>query len=303
MARNRNKLRDIANWSNAWTFDRVQNMIELLAVNSFIYENAPDTFNPYFFERKLFYDGFAWLFKDGDMILGLGGSRKDYDVYGWPTSGKAIGFHGYNFNVTPDNGVCCYDLSKRGLSTYGLLMDYIPRLTDLYRTMDVNIHAQKTPVIVVTDKENELTVRNAVDQIDSNMSVIVGVEGILDMKQFDVLNTNAPYVVDKLQIQSHQYWNDIFTILGIENGDKDKKERMVVDEVNSNTQPIEIYRNARLQPRERMLERFNKLAGTNIQVRFNSEILSSITNADEYYISGQPERSKGGSDDVPSKDE
>lgn len=305
MARNRNKERDIARALNVYTFDRIFASIELLAINCFRYNGLPDTFNQQFFERKLFLDGFAWMFKDTftEDVMGLGGSRKEWDVYGYPTSGRAVGFHGMNFDVTPENGVGVFDTVDKNIHTYEMIIDFIPRLANCYRTIDVNLHSMKTPVIILTDKENYLTVSNAYQQIDDNMNVIIGVDGILDMKNFQALNTGAEYVADKVHMEIHQIWNDIYTILGIENSDQDKKERKVVDEVQSNLQVVEMYRNARLKPRELACEKFSEILGTEVTVEFNSDIQSIITNADDFYsmqnsFMGGQDQEKEGDEDV-----
>ena len=53
-----------------------------------------------------------------------------------------------------------------------------------------------------------------------------------NVKNFDnykVLNTQAPYVVDKLTLYKHDLWNEVMTFLGVNNANQDKKERLMTE--------------------------------------------------------------------------
>ena len=142
---------------------------------------------------------------------------------------------------------------------------YAIRLTEISRTIDVNINAQKTPVLIKCSDKQKLVLKNAYKQWDGNSPVIFA-DKSLDMATFNVLKTDAPIVFDKLQIQKNMLWNEIMTVLGINNANMDKKERLVDDEVRANNEQVEICADVMLKSRELAVEQINNLFGLNIKV-------------------------------------
>lgn len=80
-----------------------------------------------------------------------------------------------------------------------------------------------------------------------------------DKNNMGVFQTGAPYVVDRLQLQKNQLWRECMTLLGIENTNMDKKERMVVDEVNGNNDQVQAGMENRLKVREQACEEINRM--------------------------------------------
>ena len=58
------------------------------------------------------------------------------------------------------------------------------------------------------------------------------------------------------------------TLLGIENANMDKKERLVSDEVNANNQQVIASRNIWLSERKKAIEELNKKFNLNASVEF-----------------------------------
>lgn len=61
---------------------------------------------------------------------------------------------------------------------------------------------------------------------------------------------------------------ECMTLLGIENANMDKKERLVSDEVNANNQQVIASRNIWLSERKKAIEELNKKFGLNASVEF-----------------------------------
>ena len=67
-------------------------------------------------------------------------------------------------------------------------------------------------------------------------------------------------------------WNDCMTLLGIQNTNSDKRERMVVDEVNANDGQVKAARNVALMVRQEAANQINRMyPGLNVQVDWNEE--------------------------------
>ena len=110
-----------------------------------------------------------------------------------------------------------------------------------------------------------------------------------DKKQLgsDVLrsiNTNAPFVADKIMDYKKEIWNEALTFLGINNIMVDKKERLITDEANSNNELINLNLQSYLAPRQEACRQFNEkfgFTGTDkeINVRVRSDLHNIIKNA------------------------
>lgn len=81
------------------------------------------------------------------------------------------------------------------------------------------------------------------------------------------ISSGAPYIVDKLEQDRQKVENDILTMLGVNNvGIGEKKEHLIVDEVNANNQDIEEQDNAYQSQLEDDFDRVNRVFKKSIKV-------------------------------------
>ena len=80
-----------------------------------------------------------------------------------------------------------------------------------------------------------------------------------------VLPTQAPYLVDQLQTQKQEMERELLTFLGI-NNTLEKKERLIVDETNSNNQFIKMASDIGFKQRQLACEQMNQMFGLNVRV-------------------------------------
>ena len=83
----------------------------------------------------------------------------------------------------------------------------------------------------------------------------------------DTLTTNAPIVFPQLQTQKHMILNEVFTALGINNANMDKRERMVANEVEANNEQVKACEDVMLKARQQACKEINRIFGTNISVK------------------------------------
>ena len=144
--------------------------------------------------------------------------------------------------------------------------------------MDVNLFQQNLHSILLCDEKERLTIRNIIQQIREFKYVILGRKG-LSMSSIDILTGNVPYLIDKLQDQKRELLNELLTFLGINNANTDKKERLIVDEVNANNDFILVNLDHMFDERQRAVEEINKKFGLNITVEkrgINGDIYNYI---------------------------
>lgn len=260
--------KDRAFWESAWTnnatFMQYYNRLTELSISMFEWKNLPPTIDPRFMELTLFADGQAVFFKD--EVLGylclqniLGG---EFDVYRVPIKRRAYAVNGYQKDLNRDDSVIIFNNYLHTNSMLDVRM-FAKRLYNLDRAIDVNANAQKTPILIQCDETQRLTMLNVYKQYQGNEPVIFGDKN-LNTNGVKVLQTNAPYVCDKLYQLKTQIWNEALTYLGISNINVQKKERLITDEVTRNQGGTIASRYSRLESRREACKKINDMFGLNI---------------------------------------
>lgn len=270
----RNK-KDINFWESALMNNRTYlyyyNRLTELAISMFEWKNLPASVDERFLELTLFSDGVAIFFKDeilGELALQTT-TRGKLNVYRIPTERRAYASNGYNQDLNENNSVLIYNNYLHNNSMWDIEM-YAKRLYNLDRIIDVNVNAQKTPVLLQCDEQERLTMKNLYMQYEGNMPFIFGSKN-LNAKGITVLKTDAPYIADKIYQLKTQIWNEALTYLGISNTNVTKKERMVSDEVIRNQGGVIASRYSRLQERRNAVEKINTMFDLNIEVNYRQD--------------------------------
>lgn len=263
-------------WESAWlnnrTYIHYYNRLTELAISMFEWKNLPDSIDPRFLELVLFSDGMAVFFKD--EVLGylalqtmIGGNL---DVYRIPKIRRAYAANRYTRSLDEKDSVIIFNnmLHTNCLTDVEL---FARRLYECDRTIDVNIKAQKTPVMIACDENQRLTMKNLYQQYDGNEPFIFGGKD-MDIKKIQAIVTGAPYVADKVMQTKFQIWNEAMTYLGISNVNMHKKERLLNDEVTRNMGSTVASRYTRLEMRKQACKKINEMFGLNIDVDYREDI-------------------------------
>lgn len=248
------------------------NRLKDLAISRFKWNDIPDTMDARFLELALYEQGFAVGFEDEVMgILGLqviiGGQLT---VYNEPIQRTAYANNGYQKTLSPKDSVICWNNRLRQPSCK-VINYYAYKLYELDRTIDVNIRAQRTPVLVKATENQRLTMKNLYAQYDGFEPFIFGTDN-LDINNIQAIKTDAPFVADKIQTQKEKIFNECLTYLGIANVSVSKKERLISDEVERGMGGTYASRNSALSMRQDFCDKMNDMFGLNMSVEFNEEI-------------------------------
>lgn len=272
MGRRKTNFEDSA-WMNNGTYMQYFNRLTELSVSMFEWENVPEEIDVRFLELTLFQDGKAVFFRDEDMDEYLAlkcAVNGGFNVYGIPVNRRAYSpTNGYQKQLTEKDSVIIWNnyLHKNSILE---VKNFARRLYNLDRIIDVNANAQKTPVLVLAEPEQRLTMLNLYKEMDGNAPVIFGDKN-LDLQNIRAINTEAPYIADKLYQLKTQIWNEALTYLGISNTNITKKERMITDEVVRNMGGVIASRYSRLDSRRKAVEEINKMFGLNIEVNYKED--------------------------------
>lgn len=216
---------------NNATYQQYYNRLTELSTVMFEWKNLPPTIDPRFLELTLFAKGMAVFFKDEELgylalPVAINGT---WNVYNIPKGRRAYATNGYQNNLNETNSVIIFNNYTHTNSMLDVEM-FSRRLYNMDRAIDININAQKTPVLIQCTEQQRLTMLNLYQKYDGNEPFIFG-DSNLDLTGFKVLKTDAPFVADKIRQEKTQTWNEALTYLGISNTNVTKKERLISDEV------------------------------------------------------------------------
>lgn len=267
-------MKSFAKQLNDLTFTDYYYRLMLLAKSVFKWNNLPNGMNEKWIENFLFRYGECVFYNDpkrGLMVAqcNTSGNLNNYEE---PTLINPVGLDINCTSLTPGKDCVLIRNNDERLPTRFPVELFAYRLAEISRTIDVNINAQKTPVLVVTTEKQKLTLKNIYSQWNGYEPVIYGDKNLDTPELLRVLKTDAPVVFPELQVQKQTIWNECLTFLGINNANTEKRERLITDEVKANNNHIDLSADCLLKSRERACEEINKLFGTEISVELREGV-------------------------------
>lgn len=282
-----------AKYFTSVTYSTWFNRLYNIAISRFEWVNLPDTCNEKFIEQVLFFNGFMVGYKDtalNSFLIMPCTNNSVLDIFGYPAKVNAYGYNGYMAqNLTPYTITLGQELTRADAAllyaNYSRCPDlpavlyFARKLTKIDRTIDVNINVQKTPYIISCGENQRLSVANMFNKVDNFEPAIITTKfyGLNGEKPINVMDLKPPFVADKMQTLKRQVYQEALTYLGIEANTSEKAERQVTEELTANMGETESMRQSPLASRKQFCKEFNKIYGTNIDVKFRSDLqLSQI---------------------------
>lgn len=263
-----------------WYFD-----IQQLYSSVFAYSGMPLIVDMAQVEQWLMYRGSVAFFIDeliGPLILPYT-TQGSLNQYGNPTTIRAYGMNGYQIYLNPDQYVIIYDNNMK-ISNINALRQYAIRLSQTDKVIDVNIAAQKTPILLTAQNEGQLnSLKLAYRKMATGQPVIAEIGNTVNAG-VNALNTGAPMVFNELQNYKLNLLSEVLTFCGIPNRGDPKRERLITTEVSAINGHVVHERTNRLQTRQRAIDEINfkfGAYGVNLTVDF-ANVDYNIGLNDEY---------------------
>lgn len=239
--------------------------LEDLVLSRFNWINLPDEVDERYLEYSLLYKRNFVLFKPWytSGVLGMPGTPIGRNnASGNPKRMLCQGETGYKHRTTIGvDGIVIHDSLSRISKVYSLEM-YARKLAKFDQTIMINLEAQKTPIIVTCEEQYKESLLSVIQEYNTGAPIIFGVDELSDLLAdgaFKALKTDAPYIIDKAMVDKQKTIYEIFTSVGIDNSNQDKKERLVESETSANDDSITGSRLAFLKPRRQGCADYNKL--------------------------------------------
>ena len=272
---------------NNRTFNDYLDRMRKICLSMFEWVNLPDSMNARFLEQCLYYQGQAALLYDKDYgYLNTMASDGGYiNIYGLPTE---IMCYSYRFNqrrslYTVDTGEekdkeCILVLNNydRVPTSYTISL-FAYRLAEAQRTLDVNVKAQRTPILITTDQKQYFTLKKMYEEYDGNTPAIFADKNVITPDALKALKTEAPVVIKDIMDYKREIWNEFLTFMGISNL-SEKRERMISNEIDSNNELVNLNLQALLIPRKEACKRFNEKYGLMGKKAIDVKVRSDLYN-------------------------
>ena len=285
MSRNKNRSFISTLNENMRTYRLYLDQILEIAIARYKWNGLPNTIDERFLELTLCgKNGAVLFFKDeniGHLALPCTMSGR-FNVYKIPIERRAYAVNGYQATRDDTNSVIIYSNQlHNGMSIYNRLVQYAKDLYLIDSIIMVNVNAQKTPLMLLADEQQMLTLKNLYMKYDGNQPFIFGDRKDLNPNSIQALVTGAPYVADKLYELKQNIWNEVLTFLGVPNVQMNKKERLITDEVNRGLGGVFASRYSGLLSRRQACDQINEMFGLNISVEYRNESETDYVKAGE----------------------
>lgn len=267
-------------------YDYLERM-KKIALSMFEWVNLPSSMDSRYLEMCLYYKGKAALLYDENYgFINTQAADSGYlNIYGLPTK---INCYSYSYNEMrelyvsgtnlPAEEECILVMNNyQQIPTCSTIELFAKRLAEAQRTADININAQKTPILILTDKNQELTLRNMYAQYDGNSPVIYGDKNVLADVPLNAIKTDAPFIANDIRTYMKDIWNDFLTFLGINNLDE-KKERLISLEAGGNNELVNMNMESYLTPRKQACKEFNEKFGLTGEKAIDVKLRSDLYN-------------------------
>lgn len=277
--------KDYATRRNSEVFWYNYNKLKMKAISMFEWINLPPEIDARYLELMLCERGYVCFFKDDPTSdrKSLNNSIEEYgvymalqctlsgyfNIYNIPTKYHVFTASGYQADRTANDSVIIWNNLLHSPTT-PLLMYHAYNITNVDRTIEVNLNQLKRPFIFLVPENQRFTFEKLITDIERNANVVIGNKN-LDIENVNLISTVTPNNTNDLYTLKKRYYNEALTDLGINNLSSDKKERLVSDEVTSNDEDIFINRQAMLAARKMACKQINEMFGLNIDVRYRFE--------------------------------
>lgn len=245
-----------------------------LSANRFKWVGMPSTIDERFLELTLFHQSLSIFYFDDRYnrymaVRGMGSGR--INPYDNPT----------RFTVTGSGGFISRELmAKDCVPIWGnflrmpdidIVYVYAKKLAKIDRTIEINLDNMRYSKVVTTTENQRQTYVNLLRQHQEGQPVIFGTEG-LNMENVQVFDLGIDKdIVLNLQLSKQKLWNECMTLLGINNANQDKKERLVSSEVDANDEQVVSARGIALNSRRIAAQQINARFNLAVDVGWNPE--------------------------------
>lgn len=229
--------------------------------------------NPSRIEKYLYDDGACVAWMNGEQFMISKCVKYGIDEYGEPDIYEPLLYGGDGIvsgpklgpRLTLDECVPIWN-NEDLLSSWDIIRPWVIRYAKTQAVRDNNLVYCNYPAIITVVNGKDLEAKYAGNVLKDLHSMVIQDGSATPMKNIDVLDFGVPYILDKLGMERDAYGNDALQAIGINVLDFEKKERVIQDEVNANTERIKTITGTPLELRKQAAEQIDEMFGVHLSV-------------------------------------
>lgn len=286
---------------------------ELFSMMKGLFEiECPDEWEQDYMLNLLLGRGFLIIADTSAGVIPVKGSLSGFNYWDYPTVATidmpTLG--SFERNIHTDCELVFLERTRtRSFYNFNKLIDvYAYKLAAADAGIDVNLMNSRVSYMAEAESKAQAeTIKRMYDEVTSGEPIVVYRSDALSQKGLQVFfgNVKQNYVADLIQDSKRTIINELLTRVGINNANTDKKERLIVSEVDSNN--IELQCNTALWKKnleinnKRVRKIFSKL-DFNIKLRFDPEEIAEKARSAVEQKEGEENDSMGNEGSVGDKE-
>lgn len=242
---------------------------------------VPEEWDLDYFRQHLFLDGYVGVTDTAIGVLALKCAASGYNVFERPT--KLIFANPVLGNFDRNIGADCevIRLQYNWLGIVPILDKYAYLLAMCDSAVSVNLMNSKVAFIATAEgKAAAETIKTAYQQISEGNPFVCMSKDSVDSISWELLNVKNTFIGNDVSLLKQTIWNEFLTEIGIPNFNRDKRERMITDEVNANNTETAFSMSHWLETIRGGMDRANKMFGLDLRVEVNPILEGGENNGD-----------------------
>lgn len=232
--------------------------------------SVPEEWDLDYFRQHLFLDGYVGITDTAMGVLALKCAASGYNVFERPTklifANPVLG----NFDRTIGTDCEVIRLQYNWLGIVPILDKYAYLLAMCDSAVSVNLMNSKVAFIATAEgKAAAETIKTAYQQISEGNPFVCMSKDSVDSISWELLNVKNTFIGNDVSLLKQTIWNEFLTEIGIPNMNRDKRERMITDEVNANNAETSFSVSHWLEEIRAGMDRANKMFGLGLRVEVN----------------------------------
>lgn len=247
-----------------------ERILSELAMNRFKWSGIAESMNERFMELQLLQNGLFVVFKDTGKP-GAPGTDRIFALRGTPSGQRNMMDEPTSFTITGPgaqsrlNGIQlplnkCVPVWHNYLRTtdWDIITTYSRKLAKVDRTIEINLDSARRTKVLVYDENTRLSAENINRMIDAGEPTIRVKNDLGQTIQALDLGVD-PKSIETLSVVRQRFWSEAMGMLGINNANQDKKERLVESEVSANDDQVDNMRFVSLNSRQHAARLMRKM--------------------------------------------
>ena len=221
--------------------------------------------------------------KENSIIFTPWAPDRLFNIYDYAVYVRLINKRGVKFitdkALKVDQDVVIGYAQKNKKSVFSSIEAKLNELVDIEMKKRVARKSTSQPWLFTFDPEDEAQVKKLQESLENDNPYLF--TSIKNTNGAKALSSGATYILDKLEQDRQKVENDILTILGVNNvGIGEKKEHLIVDEVNANNEDVAQSSYSYKNEIEEFFDRVYKVLGYKVSVIDLNE-MTSDTNIEQ----------------------